>query len=207
MRLRLLAATAVAAVAAATLTACDSNAGAAAVVDGHRISDTEVNDYVRPGGTASASAQGQRLLPKTTALSYLVQAEVFRKVLAENGGVPSDAELSAVRGKAAETLLQVPLKGAELDKYVSDSVVKSGFQEGFADLLFETIELEQTLIDRTQAQNIGDLAKATDKADVSVSVSQRYGSWDPQRLEITDPTGQTPDFLKLESSAPANPAS
>lgn len=207
MRLRKPVAAAVALAAAATLTACQSNAGAAAVVDGHRISDSQVTDYVQPGTGPTASAQGQRLLPKTTALSYLVQAEVFRRVLASNGGVPSDADLTAVRGKAAQTLLQVPITGADLDKYVTDSVVKSGFDKKFADLLFETIELEQTLIDRTGAQNLTDLAKATDKVGVPVSVSRRYGTWDPTRLEITDPTGSTPDYLKLGSSAPANPAS
>ncbi len=210
MRLRTLTgrltATAVAITAAVALTACESRAGAAAVVAGHRISASEVNGYVTPGPVPSQSPSPSRpLLRKTTALSYLVQREVFRKVLAANGGVPSQADLGALHDKAAATLLQTSLTGAALDSSLTENVQRSGFEAKFAGLLFETIELEQALIDRTNAQTINDLAAATKKVGVPVSVSRRYGSWDAAQLQITDPTGQTPDFLKLQSSAAAAP--
>ncbi len=57
MRLRKLTAAALAVLAVTGLTACKSKAGVAAVIDGHRISESDLSDYVNRTGPDPTAVQ------------------------------------------------------------------------------------------------------------------------------------------------------
>lgn len=211
MRARSVAAAGVAlAVATLALSACTPRAGAAAIVDDSRISTTDVGQYVTrngptPDAIAAAAQQGQQLMPKSTAVTYLVQQEVFARTLAKTpGGLPSETALNQLHDRAAQTLLGATQTGAALDNSLAANVGKSGFTPAFVPLVLRTIELEQALIDRLKASSIADLAAAVKRANVQVAVNPRFGAWSSTNLDVE--SGATPSFLKLvapETTAPS----
>ncbi|MGN6688525.1 MAG: hypothetical protein ACTHK1_13435, partial [Actinomycetales bacterium] len=148
---------------------------------------------------------GQKPLPKTTVVSSLVQAEVFRRTLAANGGVPSPSDLTALHDRAAQTILQTQFTGVEVGAALVKSAETVGLAKKFVPVYLTSLEREPALIERVRAQTPADLAKAIEKAGVDVSVSKRYGTWDPAQFAVSDPTAGVPEFLKLgsASSAPA----
>jgi hypothetical protein len=208
VRLRKLTAAALAVLAVTGLTACKSKAGVAAVIDGHRISESDVTKYVTHTGPSSetvqqAAAQGQQVLPKSTVVHYLVQVQVFERVLARNGGVPSDAELASLRDQAAATLLQISATGRQLDDYVNSNIAASGFSRRFPSLLFRAVELEMALISRSHATRLSELAAVVGKAHLAVSVNPRYGKWEPSQVAVSNPAAAVPSFVKLPTASQA----
>ena len=112
--------TAVMALALGGLTACDSKVGQAAIVGGHRISESDLGKFLSPAGPSpsalsAAANAGQGLYPKTEVVQFLVQQELFTQALAKNGGVPSKGELATLHDQAAATFLGTQLTGAELN--------------------------------------------------------------------------------------------
>ena len=199
MRFRKLTAAALAALAAAGLTACDSSAGAAAVVGGHRISDSEVASYVRPGATPYPDANsGEQIVPKSYALQTLIDTELIDRAVRANGGAASTADLSS--GK------QVFLQGAhdtDVEKYYSHL----GYTSAFSELLIKEQSLLQVLGHRVHSDRTGaGILAALHKADVPVSVSSRYGAWDPKYYRVLTTSGAgLPGFVTLHTSAAPTP--
>ncbi|MCW2644663.1 MAG: hypothetical protein JWP07_772 [Pseudonocardiales bacterium] len=205
--------TAVTALAMGGLTACDSKVGQAAIVGGHRISESDLSKYVSPAGAApsvlaAAAKAGQSVYPKTEVVQILIQQQLFERTLAKNGGVPTKGELAALHDQAAATFLGTQLTGAALDSYLKSAQGSYGYGSSYAQALLHTIELEAALAVKVKAQSLADLAAAVNKLNITVEVNPRYGKWDPKNLTLGGPTSNIPDFLKLDGvSTPASTAS
>ena len=205
MRLRTLSAAAVALLATAGLAGCRSNVGVAATVGGHRITESDVNDYITPRGVdpsvaANAKTQGQIVSPRSQVLQYLIQEQVFQQTLASLGPVPSAGRLAAMHDEAASTLLQTQLAGAALDKAVKTGLPTSGISSTFTATFLRVQELEYAIITSQRLQQLPELLALIKKAHVHVSVSARYGTWDPAKLGL-DGRVPVPSYLKVQPGA------
>jgi hypothetical protein len=192
------------------LTGCDSKVGQAAIVGGHRISESDLGAYVTPAGPspsviAAASAAKQHVYPKTEVVQLLVQQQIFQRVLAKHGGVPSAGELAQLHDQAASTFLGTQLTGAQLDSFLAKQQGSYGYSSKYAHLLLRTVELEAALAVKLKARSLADLTKAVDKQHLTVQVNPRYGKWTPSTLSLGSPAANVPNFLKLQGvSAPAS---
>lgn len=213
MRVRQLGAAALAVLAVAGLASCRSNVGAAAVVDGHRISESDVHKYVTTKGVdaalkAQADQAGQVLVPKSIALNAIVQSQVYQAVLTRTqGGLPSDADLRAARDVAAQTLSGGQItSGADLEKAVAAQLTKEGLNERLLPIVLRSIDLEYALITRVKATSSADIAKAVAAQHIKVSVNPSFGRWSAPDVSVLPPSGsELPNFLTLQSP-PAAPS-
>ncbi len=201
MRRRILSALALAALTAAGLSACTTKVGAAAIVDGYRISDSDVAGYVALAGPTdavkqAADQQGQRIEPKVQALSTLIQAQVFTAVLKGTSGVPTDAQLAAQHDEAVQRLLGAAAGGDKFDQQLITQARSYGFTKKFAGLVVRTAELENELVNQIKASSLADIVAFIGKHPVSVNVSKRYGTWTPSSLSLSDdPAAGLPGFV------------
>jgi hypothetical protein len=168
------------------LAGCRTNVGVAARVDGHRITESDVNQYLAAGGVDKkladqASAQGQQITaPRAQVLQVFIQERVFRKVLAAHGVRPSAGDLARVHDKAAAAALSTNLSGTKLDAALEKALTSRGLKRSFRSALLRVLELEYLFIKAAGNKAQSELTKA----HVSVSVSPRYGAWDPKTLTL-----------------------
>jgi hypothetical protein len=219
VRVRRLAAVAVATLLGiAGLAGCRTNVGVAAIVGSHHITESDVNGYITPKGVdpsvaANAAGQGQIVSPRSQVLQYLIQEQVFQQTLASFGPVPSAGRLAAMHDAAASTLLQTQLAGDALDKAVRTGLPTSGISAKFTATFLRVQELEYAIITAKRLQQLPELLALIKKAHVRVSVSARYGTWDPAKLGL-DAKVPVPSYLKVQpgpgaatpagTTAPAN---
>jgi hypothetical protein len=187
---KLAAAVATAVLVVAGLSACDSNAGTAAVVDGHRITNSDVSKYVQPNAQPFDTQSG-KVVPRGLVLNTLIAQRLYEKALRENGGMPSAAQLNEARRKVLQG-------GAESD--LTKQIVASGFTASFEPVYIRTQALEQVLEDR--AQQGADVKKITKSLGAHVKVSPEYGTWGENGL-TDDPTQGQPPFVTFNSAATA----
>jgi hypothetical protein len=209
----MLSAVTAAVLAAAGLSACRSNVGAAAVVENTRISESDVQSYLTSTGPTQAALDrakqaGQTLVPRSLAANTLIQQDVFEHALARTpGGVPSADALNALHDKAASTLLGTTETGAVLDTDIASSLQAEGLQAKFLPLFIRQVELEYALIERVKATTAAELSKAIADQHVNVSVNPRYGAWDASTFQLsTTPNAGLPDFLQPVPAASSSPA-
>ena len=208
MRFRKIGACVVALLAASGLAACRTKAGAAAVVDGHRISQSDVNKYIAAGVTPPSASPGapQPQARAVVVLNTLIDARLMTAVLAAQGGVPSDADLRSLHDEAYSVLLGAQQTGAEADAALNSALRNQGFKASFADVFVRRIELKQAVIDKIKAQRQADINAAIAKLGVNVSVSGRYGTWSAEQGSLVDyvpPAGVQLGTPTPSSSVPA----
>jgi len=203
-KLTALAAVAGAAVAALGLTGCDSKIGTAAVVGGHHLSDSDVQQYLtvnaKPFSVQSQSGAPQTIVPRSYVLTALIREELFSKALAKtSGGMPSQSEVNS-----AEQQLTQGASTAQQEKQYT----QYGFKGSFAALDLRDSALEGLLAQRVGATtDAGPILKAVEDLHLSVSVSGRYGSWDASSLGLkTDPADGAPSFVQLNVASYGNEA-
>jgi hypothetical protein len=199
-----LAAVAGAAVAVLGLTGCDSKIGTAAVVGGHRVSDSDVQQYLtvdaKPFSVQSQSGAPQTIVPRSYVLTALIREELFSKALAKtSGGMPSQGEINS-----AEQQLTQGASTAQQEKQYT----QYGFQGSFAALDLRDSALEGLLAQRVGATtDAAPILKAIEDLHLSVSVSGRYGSWDESALGLkTAPADGAPSFVQLNVASYGNEA-
>jgi phosphoglycolate phosphatase-like HAD superfamily hydrolase len=205
VRLRTLSAVLAVVLAGAGLAGCRTNVGTAATVNGHRITDSDVNKYVTPGGpnstvAANASKSNQVVSPRSQVLQFLIQEQVFTRTLASFGKVPTDAQLAASHDEAASVLLQTQLTGAALDKAIRKGLPESGIEAKFVKVYLRVQELEYSIIQRKQLTQLPELLALVKKAGVHVGVSARYGKWNPSSLGL-DGKAAVPSYLTVQPGA------
>jgi hypothetical protein len=190
------------------LTACQTKVGAAAVVGGHRITESEVSSYVSPSGPSrqaqqQAAAQGATIpAARAEALSELVREQVFRDALASTGGVPNDSELAGYHDEAARRLLQTTLVGPALDQAVLKQFGAYGLTDKFATLFVRNLELADAFANASKAANANDLFTKLRPFAKHVEVSPRYGRWLPRTLTVSGTSTEgTPPFVQFGSPA------
>jgi hypothetical protein len=190
--------TCAAALAVLGLAGCDSNVGTAAVVGGRHISDSDVSQYLtpqaKPFSIQSGSGGSSTIVPRSYVLGVLIRDEVLTRTLAATkGGMPSQSELTS-------TEQQLTQGASEQDQ--QKQYTQYGFTPAFAAIDLRDTTLEAILARRVGATNdAGPLLKAVKKQHVTISVSGRYGTWDPNTLSLSyAPAAGAPSFIQLHSA-------
>jgi hypothetical protein len=202
-RVRALTAAVAALAALVGLTACRTNVGTAAIIDGHRISESDVHKYLDPTGPtpsylAAAAANQQSVLPKADVMTILVQNQVFAQTLAHtDGGLPSDAALNAAHDQAVQTLTGQSTTGAQFDAQVAGNLLAEGIKLNLLPILLHVVDLEYQLVVRTKAAQLSDLGTAVSKQHISVDINPAYGTWVPANVAVVQANSDLPNFLTL----------
>jgi hypothetical protein len=204
VRFRKIGACAVVLLAASGLAACRTKAGAAAVVDGHRISQSDVNKYIDAGFTAPSPSPGaqQQQAPRVIVLDTLIESRLMSRLLGSLGSVPSDGDLHSLHDEAYSVQLGAQQTGAEADAALNSALTKAGLKASFTDAFVQNLELKQAVIDKIKAQRQADINTAVAKLGVKVSVSGRYGTWSAEQGSLVDYV--PPAGVQLGTPAPAS---
>ncbi|HEV2887113.1 MAG TPA: hypothetical protein VGX49_09410 [Jatrophihabitans sp.] len=176
------------------LVACDTKAGTAAVVDGHRISEKELSRYVPANAQPIPAGDGSSTPAKNFVLQYLVRNQVFPMLLAAAGGSVTEAQLEAGKAEALAG-------GTEAE--LTQQITQAGLSARFEPVLLRNRELLSVVRAKlTTDKQVDDaLAKIKDK----VSINPRYGSWDPQSLSVLNlGKKQLPSVLSFDKTLPGD---
>ena len=191
--LRALAASAALVVGVSGLTACRTNVGIAATIDGHRVSETDVSNYVtasaKPVQTSSSSSA--TTAPKPFVIEVLIDQRLYPALLrASKVGAPGTGQMTTLRRQY--------LNGKSVKTVVEGLGVK-GFSASFESVIVD-IEVYANLLN--QAQSAGtDISGVAQKLTFPVHVNPRYGTWDATNLELKSGTSSgVPGYLTLQSS-------
>ena len=181
-------------VAVAGLTGCESKTGAAAVIDGARISDTRVNDYLTPDAQPIPGSQGQSTPARLFVLRVLVRNVVVPRLFDVTGGRPSAQELS----RAKDQLLQ-----GITEQQLTNQLSQVGLATSFSRPYLEGQVMLSFLQGRIASQ--AQLDAAVQKADLKVSISPRYGAWNPAALSVSDLSAkQLPSAVTFDGKLPGD---
>jgi hypothetical protein len=181
----------VVALVAVGLAGCDSKAGAAAVINGHKITETQLADYLTPQVKPIPLSTGD-VPARTFVLRTLIGNEVVPAFLTQIGAQVTDAELN----KAKAALLQ----GSSEDAVVKQ-VTGIGLSAKFVPVYLRGNELSYILQRRFSSQQQYD--DALKKFHPSVTVNRRYGTWDAQTLSMSDfSRSQLPGFISYDGTFP-----
>lgn len=195
VKLRSLAVLPVLALSCLGLVACDSKAGTAAVVDGHRITEKELSRYVPASAKPIPTGDGSTSTPaKNFVLQYLVRNEVFPMLLAATGTTVTEAQLAAGRAEA--------LAGGSEDE-LTKQITQAGLSSRFEPVLLRNRELLNMVRAKltTDKQVADALAKIKDK----VTISPRYGGWDLNSLSVLNlGKKQLPSVLSFDKTLPGD---
>ena len=208
VRFRKIGACVVALLAASGLAACRTKAGAAAVVDGHRISQSDVNKYIDAGYVPASPSPGaqQQQAPRVIVLDTLIESRLMSRLLRSLGSVPSDGDLRSLHDEAYSVQLGAQQTGADADAALNSALTKAGLKASFTDAFVQNLELKQAVIDKIKAQRQADINAAIAKLGVNVSVSGRYGTWSAEQGSLVDyvpPAGVQLGTPTPSSSVPA----
>jgi len=206
VRFRKIGACVVALLAASGLAACRTKAGAAAVVDGHRISQSDVNKYIDAGRVPARPSPGaqQQPAPRVIVLATLIESRLMSRLLGSLGSVPSDGDLHGLHDEAYSVQLGAQQTGADADAALNSALTKAGLKASFTDAFVQNLELKQAVIDKIKAQRQADINAAVAKLGVKVSVSGRYGTWSAEQGSLVDYV--PPAGVQLGTPAPASSA-
>ena len=192
--------------AVAVLAGCRTNVGTAAWVDGHRITDSDVKDLVTPTGidpklAAQAGAQQQQIQPpKTQVLTFLIQEAVYEDTLAAENIKYTEGKLNSVHDAALSEFLNATVSGTAFETSLAKRLPRFGIKPSFVAKLLRVAELRYLLHIHNQNASLTALVK---RANVDVSVSPRYGSWQPNNLSV-NPKVPVPAYLSVQPGGPAN---
>lgn len=179
----------------AGVTGCDSKAGTAAVVNGHRITEKQLSSYVPANAQPIPSSDGSTSTPaKNFVLQYLVRNEVFPLLLSGGGAPITDAQLDAQRASVLQ---------GQTEEALTAQITKAGLSSRFEPVLLRNGELLSVVRSRlTSDKQVNDaLAKVKNK----VSISPRYGSWNLQSLSVVNlGKKQLPSVLTLNQALPGD---
>lgn len=179
------------------LSGCQSKAGAAAVVDGHKISESSVGRSVPT--TAKQPDQARRFV-----LNYLIQQRLFTVALNGHGGAPTDAELRANHDTAVSSLLQQQLAGTAGDSALKTAVGTIGVSPSFAPVVLDAFERELVLAKRLNVTSVAGIATEVSRQQLRVSVSPRFGGWDPKALGVVNfSKSQAPSVVSFSGKFPS----
>ncbi len=202
-KLSWLAAAVGAALAVAGLAGCDSKIGAAAVVGGHHIRDSEVSSYLTaaaiPFTVQTNTGAPATIVPRSYVLTALIREQLFTKALQANGGVPSSGDINSTE----QQFTQGAPRAQQQKQYT-----KYGFKASFAAVDLRDSALETILAQRVKAtSDPKPLLDAINNLHAGITVSGRYGTWDPSQLSVSSrPSDGAPSFVQLNVSAYGNQA-
>jgi hypothetical protein len=193
VRVRSLTAAVAATLAVAGLAGCRSNIGTAATVNGQRITDSTVSQYITPSAKGvtlqSSSGASVHVAPKAFVLQTLVYTRLLQRLTKVGpGGGPTKGQLAQVQtqtlaGKSAKTFA------------ISQGI--TGYTTAF-DRQLVTRQTYSAVLQAYQQNNV-DLQALLTKAKIKVTVSPRYGKWDSKALSLDGTTtAGVPSFVRLQ---------
>ncbi len=204
---RTLTAVSLAALAMTGLSACQTKIGLAASASGHRLSDSDLAKYIKPGAAPyTDQSSGAKITPKLYALENWVDDQLFADTVTKNGGAPTTQDLTAA-------------KSAVLGSRTADDYSKFygglGYTNAFSDLIINQSSMLVILVERLGKVSATDaikilqggqagstLLKAVAATKPQVTISPRYGAWDPAHLNLSvDPAAGTPGFVTFPGSS------
>jgi hypothetical protein len=186
---------AVAALAAAGLSACRSNVGVAAVIDGHRVTESDVADYLtadaKPVQLNAQQGAPQSVAPRVYVLNTLIDDQLFAKLLAATpSGMPGAADIAQVT--------QQSLQGHGVAEVATQNGL-GGFTSEFQQRWVRVQVLGQII--NSEVQQGLDVRAIVAKLHFPVRVNPRYGEWSAANFQLsTAPDAGLPDFLAPRSS-------
>jgi hypothetical protein len=185
-------------VAGVGLSACgDSKVGSAAVVNGDKISESDLSSYISRNASPIANSDGTSTNPSDLVLTELIQNKIITDLWEQNGGVPSQADLNKVESQA--------LQGQSHSDALT-SITNAGLEPKYLDLALNTVEMNVLL---TQKYSQAQLTSLLAKTPQNISVSARYGSWDHTNLVLAPLSkSQLPSGVTIDATLPgeANPS-
>lgn len=192
MRLRTISVVAAAALAVAGLSACRTSVGQAARIDGHQVSESQVNDYLTTKAKPISSSDGSSsIAPRPFVVDILIQERLYQKVLAAApSGAPTKAQLT--------TLQHQYLSGKSV-KATVEKLGAVGYSSSFDSKIID-VQVMGTLLNEEQQQGV-DVNSIVEKIRFPVSVNPRYGTWNSKNLRFdAGPTAGLPSYLTLQSA-------
>jgi hypothetical protein len=177
------------------LVACDSKAGTAAVVDGHRITEKELSRYVPASAKPIPTGDGSTSTPaKNFVLQYLVRNEVFPMLLATTGSSVTEAQLQAGKAEAL---------GGGTEAELTRQITQAGLSDRFEPVLLRNRELLSVVRAKLTTDKL--VQDALAKIKGKVSISPRYGSWDLNTLSVLNlGKKQLPSVLSFDKTLPGD---
>jgi hypothetical protein len=191
VRLRTIGAAAAAVLAIGGLAGCKTNVGTAAVIDGHRVTESDVNQYLTANAQPIAQQDGTQLSPRSFVVTTLINQRLGFALLKV---IPS---ISNTTEAQLDARLQRDLEGKSPAE-VADQIGLHGYTADFARLYLQVREL--IILVQQQPPNVRQ--DAFDKIDFDVSVSPRYGQWDNKQFSF-QPGPRTPAYLDVQSASAA----
>jgi hypothetical protein len=205
VKLRRLAAVLAAVLALAGLAGCRTNIGTAAVVDGHRITESDVSQYVtpqsQPVNEQGQTGQSQQVSPRSFVLAQLINERFGFKILA---AIPQFSRLTTAQ---VDAQLQRDLAGQSVQS-VAESLGLHGYPTDFYQIVMRVQEISRVL--SNAQQNGVDVRKVIDSLHFPVSVAPRYGTWDQSQPGF-NAGAAVPGYLEVQPGpadglqAPQNP--
>jgi hypothetical protein len=193
VRFRVLGAAAAAVLAVAGLAGCHANVGTAAWVDGQRISDSDVSQYITPQ-SQPVTGQNGSISPRSFVLAELINERLGFKILQ---AIPS---VSSVTSQQLDAQLQKDLAGKSV-KSAAEGLGLKGYTTDFYQIVLRVQEIARVV--SSQQQSGADLQKIFKDIHFPVTVGPRYGTWDKKNLTLNG-TIPIPNYLSV---APGGPAS
>lgn len=175
----------------AGLAGCRTNVGTAATVDGHRISETDVQNYITPQSQPVSEQGGNgatvQISPRSFVLAQLINERLGFKIVKQVPGLKSltseqlDAQLERDIGNRTAT-------------QVAEGLGLKGYTEAFYRVVLRVQELSGLL--QTAQQNGADLRSIFTSLVFPVTVSPRYGQWDKTQMTLNSGTA-IPSYLTV----------
>jgi hypothetical protein len=173
------------------LAGCDSKAGSAATVNGHKISESKLTGYLTSQVKPIPLSSGE-VPARTFVLRTLIGNEVLPGFLAENGGQVTEEQVATAKSAV--------LAGRS-EQAIVDQITGVGLSAKFAQVYLRSAELGSVLQSRFSSQAQFDAA--VKKFHPAVSVNRRYGGWDASSLSVRDfGSRELPDFVKIDGGLP-----
>jgi hypothetical protein len=204
---RTLTAASLAALAMTGLSACQTKIGLAASASGHRLSDSDLAKYIKPGAAPYADqSSGAKVTPKLYALENWIDDQLFTDAVTKHGGAPTAQDVTAAKSAVL---------GSRTSEDYTTFYGGLGYTPSFSDLIINQSTMLVVLVERLGKVNATDaikilqsgqasapLLKAVTATKPQVTVSPRYGAWDPAHLSLSaDPGAGTPGFVTFPGAA------
>jgi len=204
-RRRIVPAVLAALLASTLLAGCKSNVGTAARVDGTRISESDVNQYVEPRGVSSqvaaqASGANRRVAPRSIVLSILILEQIYEKTLENQHVRVTDGALTNYHDDAGSGILGGQLPSASVDREVNRLVAQYGLSSAFGHQLLRMQELKLMLVDAKRVSTQAQFDALVKPVASRVTVTARYGTWDAENLGLSNEPA-LPSFITAQGGS------
>jgi hypothetical protein len=183
----------------AGLSGCRTNVGTAATVDGHRITESDVNAYLTPKSQPVTQGSGsggttRQIAPRSFVLAQLINERLGFKILEK---IPAISSLTSAQ---VDAKLKQDIAGRTV-KSVAEGLGLKGYTTSFYKIVLRVQEISSVLSNAQQNGGV-DLSKIVTTLHFPVTISARYGKWDKATLAL-DANTLVPSYLTVQPGSAA----